>query len=112
VLGLIPIFAGGSPGHERLTHGNRRQTPDWRRPYERREERATYRNSYRDRAWSTQVGEILVKIPRLREGSHFPSLDEGDFSLRFPRLVITQLITLPCHLECGILPSQFRRVRL
>jgi putative transposase len=44
--------------------------------YERTEERTTYRNGYRDRAWQTRVGEIPLKIPKLREGSYFPSLLE------------------------------------
>jgi len=44
--------------------------------YERTEERTTYRNGYRDRTWSTRVGEIPLKIPKLREGSYFPSLLE------------------------------------
>jgi putative transposase len=44
--------------------------------YERTEERTTYRNGYRDRAWRTRVGEIPLKIPKLREGSYFPSLLE------------------------------------
>jgi transposase-like protein len=44
--------------------------------YERSEERTTYRNGYRERAWQTRVGEIPLKIPKLREGSYFPSLLE------------------------------------
>jgi transposase-like protein len=44
--------------------------------YERTEERTTYRNGYRDRTWQTRVGEIPLKIPKLREGSYFPSLLE------------------------------------
>lgn len=40
--------------------------------YERTEERTTYRNGYRDRDWQTRVGEIPLKIPKLREGSYFP----------------------------------------
>lgn len=44
--------------------------------YERTEERTTYRNGYRYRAWQTRVGEIPLKIPKLREGSYFPSLLE------------------------------------
>ncbi len=44
--------------------------------YERTEERTTCRNGYRDRAWQTRVGEIPLKIPKLREGSYFPSLLE------------------------------------
>ena len=44
--------------------------------YERTEERTTYRNGYRDRDWQTRVGEIPLRIPKLREGSYFPSLLE------------------------------------
>ena len=44
--------------------------------YERTEDRTTYHNGYRDREWQTRVGEVLLKIPKLREGSYFPSLLE------------------------------------
>lgn len=44
--------------------------------YERTEERTTYRNGYRERDWQTRVGEIPLKVPKLREGSYFPSLLE------------------------------------
>jgi putative transposase len=44
--------------------------------YERTEDRTTYRNGYRERDWQTRVGEIPLKIPKLREGSYFPSLLE------------------------------------
>jgi transposase-like protein len=44
--------------------------------YERNEDRTTYRNGYRDRTWQTRVGEIPLKIPKLREGSYFPGLLE------------------------------------
>jgi putative transposase len=44
--------------------------------YERTEDRTTYRNGYRDREWQTRVGEVPLKIPKLREGSYFPSLLE------------------------------------
>ena len=44
--------------------------------YERTSERQTYRNGYRPRAWETRVGEIPLQIPKLREGSYFPSLLE------------------------------------
>ena len=44
--------------------------------YKRTDQRTTYRNGYRDRAWNTRVGEISLKIPKLREGSYFPSLLE------------------------------------
>jgi putative transposase len=45
-------------------------------PYERSDGRKTYRNGHRQRAWETRVGEIPLQIPKLREGSYFPSLLE------------------------------------
>ena len=36
--------------------------------------RFTSRNGYRDRRWDTRVGTIDVAIPRVRNGSSFPSL--------------------------------------
>jgi len=44
--------------------------------YERKPERVTYRNGYRSRLWETRVGEIPLRIPKLREGTYFPSLLE------------------------------------
>ena len=44
--------------------------------YERKDTRTTYRNGYRERAWATRVGDIALRIPKLREGSYFPSLLE------------------------------------
>jgi putative transposase len=40
---------------------------------ERSLQRTTHRNSYRPRAWDTRVGSIELAIPRLRQGSYFPS---------------------------------------
>src|SRR5947209_7850007 len=40
------------------------------------QERVTYRNGYRPRAWETRVGEIELLIPRKRQGSYFPSFLE------------------------------------
>ena len=34
------------------------------------------RNGYRSRAWDTRVGTMELRIPKLREGSYFPSLLE------------------------------------
>jgi len=44
--------------------------------YERSPERITHRNGYRTRLWETRVGEIPLRIPKLREGTYFPSLLE------------------------------------
>jgi putative transposase len=38
--------------------------------------RLTSRNGYRDRRWDTRVGSIELSIPRVRDGSYFPSLLE------------------------------------
>jgi hypothetical protein len=42
--------------------------------YERTPERKTYRNGYRERVWETRVGQIPLRVPKLRQGSYFPSL--------------------------------------
>jgi putative transposase len=44
--------------------------------HERTPERKTQRNGYRERVWETRVGEIPLRIPKLRIGSYFPSLLE------------------------------------
>lgn len=44
--------------------------------YERNPERRTQRNGYRERLWETRVGEIPLRVPKLRSGSYFPSLLE------------------------------------
>jgi putative transposase len=36
-------------------------------------DRATHRNGYRPRRWDTRAGEIELQIPKLRQGSYFPS---------------------------------------
>src|SRR3954453_12432906 len=36
-------------------------------------ERLTQRNGYRPRPWDTRAGEIELQIPKLRQGSYFPS---------------------------------------
>jgi len=42
--------------------------------YERTPDRQTYRNGTRERHLETRVGELELKIPRLRTGSFLPSL--------------------------------------
>src|SRR5947208_673085 len=41
---------------------------------ERPDDRATHRNGYRPRRWDTRAGQIELQIPKLRQGSYFPSL--------------------------------------
>jgi putative transposase len=36
-------------------------------------DRVNRRNGYRERRWDTRVGSIDLGIPKLREGSYFPS---------------------------------------
>jgi putative transposase len=43
---------------------------------ERTPQRATHRNGYRPREWDTRVGTVELAIPKLRQGSYFPSLLE------------------------------------
>ena len=43
---------------------------------ERNPERLTHRNGYSSRDWDTRVGTIELRIPKVREGSYFPSLLE------------------------------------
>jgi putative transposase len=42
--------------------------------HERRPERTGQRNGYREREWDTRVGTIELRVPRVRDGSYFPSL--------------------------------------
>jgi putative transposase len=41
--------------------------------YERTDERSTQRNGYRPRTWDTRVGSLELQVPKLRQGSYFPS---------------------------------------
>jgi transposase-like protein len=43
---------------------------------ERTPDRLAQRNGYRARSWDTRVGELELRIPRLRTGSYFPSFLE------------------------------------
>jgi putative transposase len=44
--------------------------------YERSEERTTHRNGSRSRLLSTKAGDVELHVPKLRQGSFFPSLLE------------------------------------
>lgn len=47
--------------------------------HERSNEHETYRNGYRDRQYNTRLGlgTLDLRIPKLREGSYFPSFLEA-----------------------------------
>ena len=40
--------------------------------HERSGERSTWRNGYRDRTLDTRLGQLQLRIPKLRQGSYFP----------------------------------------
>ena len=42
--------------------------------YERSDVRQTGRNGYRERVCETRVGEIPLRMPKVRSGTYFPSL--------------------------------------
>lgn len=44
--------------------------------YERSERREGYRNGYRERNWETRVGDVRLRIPKLRQGTYYPSFLE------------------------------------
>lgn len=44
--------------------------------YERGPGRTTQRNGYREREWDTRVGSLALQIPKVRQGSYYPSLLE------------------------------------
>lgn len=40
--------------------------------YERSRTRRAYRNGYRNTIWNTPIGEVELRIPKLRRGSYYP----------------------------------------
>jgi len=44
--------------------------------HERTPGRTGQRNGYRERSWDTRVGTMELRVPRVRDGSYFPSLLE------------------------------------
>jgi putative transposase len=44
--------------------------------HERTAERTGQRNGYRERTWDTRVGSLELRVPRVRDGSFYPSLLE------------------------------------
>lgn len=44
--------------------------------HERTEGRTTYRNGFRDRSLNTRLGTLILRVPKLRQGSYFPGFLE------------------------------------
>ena len=70
--------------------------------YERSDARSTERNGHRPRVLSTKAGDLTLKIPKLREGSFFPSILE-------PRRRIDQAL-YAVVMEAYVLGVSTRRV--
>ncbi len=45
--------------------------------FERKDDRQTWRNGYRERALDTRLGQLNLRIPKLRQGSYFPPFLEA-----------------------------------
>ena len=61
--------------------------------YERSANRRAYRNGYRTSIWNTSVGDITLRIPKLRRGTYYPDRllnDEqvGDSLIRLVKICI------------------------
>ena len=59
-------------------------------PYQRSPHRRTYRNGYREKLWCTHLGNIILRIPKLRNGSYFPSFLEPDLQAEHALLSVVQ----------------------
>ncbi len=57
--------------------------------YERSGKRRAYRNGYRTSIWNTTIGQIELRIPKLRRGSYYPQrlLNDADIRKRLIELV-------------------------
>ena len=63
---------------------------------ERSSERITYRNGYRTRPWDTRVGTLDLQVPKVREGSYFPSLLEPRRRSERALLAVVQQAYVEC----------------
>src|SRR5207249_3334106 len=60
--------------------------------YERRGERTTWRNGYRDRTLDTRLGSLQLRIPKLRQGSYFPPFLEARKSSEKALIAVIQAL--------------------
>ena len=65
--------------------------------YERSAERETYRNGFRVGMWETRVGEIPLRIPKLRQGSYYPSFLEPRRRAERALLAVIQTMLVRNH---------------
>ena len=66
--------------------------------------RLTNRNGYRERRWDTRVGTIDLAIPKVRDGSYFPSLLEPR------RRAERALLAVVCEAYVGGVPPAGSRI--
>jgi putative transposase len=59
-------------------------------PYEHSPDRTTYRNGHRPKTLDTRVGRLELQIPKLRNGSYFPSLLEPRRRIERALLAVVQ----------------------
>ena len=65
------------------------------------ERRLTHRNGYRERRWDTRVGTVELSIPRVRDGSYFPSLLEPRRRAERALLAVVQEAYVPGRLHAA-----------
>ena len=58
-------------------------------PYERTETRTGNRNGYRDRPLTTRIGQIILKVPKHREGEAFKTLVFDNYCRSEAALIVT-----------------------
>ncbi len=58
--------------------------------HERTPERSGYRDGYRPRDWDTRIGTVELEVPRVRDGSYFPSLLEPRRSAEWALAAVVQ----------------------
>lgn len=85
--------------------------------HERAEARTTWRNGYRDCALDTRLGTLTLKVPKLRQGSYFPSFLEARKTSEKALVVVIQVawiggVSARRVDVVGIFPSEASIMRL
>lgn len=88
-------------------------------PYERNASRRAYRNGYRDSLWQTSLGELKLRIPKLRRGTYYPDdlLNNPDIELLLLNLIKQSLLLgiNEAHMQAvlrDVTDNQFTRYEL